>query len=241
MQETDLQLSMPDGTADAVLFVPDSSTPTPGILFIPDIGSIRETMRAMARRLASEGYTVLMPNPFYRTSRPPVFPSGKTPERMAELISALTPDLQEKDFPVYVDVLLSQPSVRPGKIGVVGFCIGGGYALRTAALRPEKVAAMASFHGGGLYKAGDPNSPHLVLPRVKAQLCFGHADEDKSMPAEAIAHLEEALKTWGGAYESETYKGCHHGWTVPDNPSYNEPGAEKAYKKLTELFKGSLT
>lgn len=244
MTEQDLQLQMSVGTADAVLFLPDSAKPLPGVLHIPDIGSIREAQRAMARRLAAEGYVVLMPNPFYRTSRPPVFSvERKDPrwmERMKELIAPMTPEAQEKDMAAYIDLLSSQPSVQPENLGVVGYCIGGGFALRTAAVQAEKVRAMASFHGGGLYKADDPGSPHLVLARVKARLYFGHADQDSSMPADAIEHFEQALKKWGGKYESDTYHGSRHGWTVPDNPAYNEPAAERAYGKLTALFKATL-
>ncbi len=247
MKEQDLQLQMPGGTADAILFTPDSPRSLPAVLHIPDIGSIRETHRKMARRLAEEGFVVLMPNPFYRTSPPPVFSferkpgDPRVPERMKELISPLTPQAQEQDMGAYIDFLASQQPVQADKLGVVGYCIGGGYALRTAAVRPDKIRVMASFHGGGLYKAIEPGSPHLVLPHVKARLYFGHADQDQSMTAEDIAHFEEALKNWGGKYESETYAGARHGWTVPDSPAYNEPAAERANKKLTELFKAALS
>lgn len=245
MTEQDLQLTLPDGTADAVLFTPDSDHPLPGVLFIPDIGSIRDTKRQMARRLADEGYVVLMPNQFYRTSRPPVFPfprkSGEpaTMKRMAELAAPLTPEALDKDLAVYLDTLAGHISRK--KIGVVGFCIGGGIALRAAAVRPDLVAAVASFHGGGLYKAHDPASPHLVLPKVKARLYFGHASDDKSMDADAITELVKALKEWGGRFESEIYEGARHGWTVPDNPVYNQPQAERANAKLTELFRETLS
>jgi carboxymethylenebutenolidase len=246
MTEQDLELTVPDGTVDAVLFTVENGKPLPGVLFIPTIGSICETMREMARRLAAEGYTVLMPNPFYRTSRPPVFSFPRKPgdpatvKRMGELIAPLTPEGLEKDLAVYVDTLTSQPTTAKGKIGIVGFCIGGGIALRGAAVRPEAVGAVASFHGGGLYKADDPASPHLVLPRVKARLYFGHATDDKSMDADAIVGFTKALKHWNGRFESEIYEGAHHGWTVPDSPAYNQPQAERAYVKLTELFRESL-
>src|SRR5262249_6246103 len=112
-------------------------------------------------------------------------------------------------------------------------------ALRTAAAVPQKIAAAASFHGGGLYtEAAD--SPHKVLPEVKAKLYFGHAVEDRGMPAEAIQKFERALAAWGGAYVSETYQGAHHGWTVPGGHAYNEPQAERGYAKLRELFDGEL-
>lgn len=124
-------------------------------------------------------------------------------------------------------------------MGVVGYCFSGGMALRTAAARPEKIAAAASFHGGRLY-TDSMSSPHLALPRVKARLYFGHAVDDRTMPAEAIAKLDQALQEWGGNYESEVYEGAYHSWTVPDSPVYNQPQAERAYGKLKELLASTL-
>jgi carboxymethylenebutenolidase len=246
MLEQDVDLKTADGTADAVLFSPDAEKALPGVLHIPDIKGIRETHRAMARRLAAEGYTVLMPNPFYRTSRAPVMaPEIKhgSPEfvkRLQELAAPLTPEGLERDLCVYLDYLTSRPTTAIGKVGTVGYCIGGGIALRAAAVKPDRVGAVASLHGGGLYKPGDPASPHLVLPRVKARLYFGHAVEDKSMTAEDITGFERVLEEWGGEFESEVYEGARHGWTVRDNPAYNEPQAERAFAKMTELFRESM-
>ena len=246
MTELDLQIPMPDGLADAVLFTPESPTPQPGVLHLPDIASIREAHREMARRLASQGYVVLMPNPFYRTSRPPVwdFPrkmgEPRTMQRMAELTGPLTSKARDLDMAAYVKFLSAQPAVHPGSVGVVGYCIGGSMALRAAAASPDKVAAAASFHGGNLYKADDPDSPHYLLPKVTARLYFGHATEDKNMTAEDITHFEQALATWGRAFESETYAGASHGWTVPDNPVFNPEQADRAFAKLTELFAQTL-
>ena len=124
-------------------------------------------------------------------------------------------------------------------IGVVGYCFSGKMAMYAAAARPDKVAAVASFHGGGLYTDA-PTSPHLALPRIKARLYFGHATNDRSMPEEAIAKLDEALKRWGGKYESETYKDASHSWTASDSPVYNEPQAERTFHKLLELFDQTL-
>ncbi|HUZ94800.1 MAG TPA: dienelactone hydrolase family protein [Edaphobacter sp.] len=246
MTEQDLTIPMPDGTADAVLFSPEASTPLPGVLHLPDIGGIREAHRSMARRLSHEGYTVLLVNPFYRTSRPPVFDfprvSGepRTMQRMAELTGPLTPEAQEKDVAGYVDFLEAQPAFRPGQVGVVGYCFSGAMALRAAAVRSSLVGAAASFHGGGLYKAGNPASPHLVLPQVDARLYFGHAEDDKSMDAAAIKEFEQALVEWGGRYESETYAGAHHGWTVPDSLAFNPEQGDRAFEKLTELLSETL-
>jgi carboxymethylenebutenolidase len=160
-------------------------------------------------------------------------------ERMNELRDPLSPAAQRRDAGAYIDFLAAQSAVRPGSMGVVGYCFTGAMAMRTAAVRPS-VTAMASFHGGGLYKAGDPDSPHLVLPQVAARLYFGHAVEDRSMDAEAIKHLERALAEWGGRYESETYEGAHHSWTVPDSPVFNPVQADRAFGKLTELFRETL-
>lgn len=246
MTEQDLQIATPDGAADAVLFTPDSARPLPGVLHIPDIAGIRDAHRQMARRLAAEGYAVLLPNPFYRTSRPPLWSfqrkmgEPRTMQRFAELTGPLTPEAQLRDVIAYIEFLKAQPAVRPTRLGVVGYCFGGAMALRTAAAWPDKIAAAASFHGGGLYKAEDASSPHLLLPKITAALYFGHATGDASMDAQAIAHFEKALFAWDGEYESETYEGASHGWTVPDNPVFNPPQAERAFAKLKELFADTL-
>jgi carboxymethylenebutenolidase len=246
MTEQDLQIPMANGLADAVLFSPDQITPWPGILHLPDIAGIRESHRSMARRLCGEGYAVLLINPFYRTRRPPVFDFQRTPgeprtmQRTAELMAPLTPEAQFQDAATYVDFFTAQPAVLPGPIGIVGYCFSGALALRAAATRPDQVAAVASFHGVGLYKADDPASPHLLLPQIAAQLYFGHAVNDKSMDAEAIEQLDQTLATWDGIWENETYEGASHGWTVPDHPAYNAAQADRAFHKLTELFAATL-
>jgi carboxymethylenebutenolidase len=245
MLEQDVELKTADGVADAVLFSQSKSEKLPGVLHIPDIRSIRETHRAMARRLAGEGYTVLMPNPFYRTGKSPAIApeiqhgSPEFMKRIQELIAPLTPEGLEKDLCVFLDYLTSRPTTAIGKVGAVGYCIGGGIALRAAAVHPDRVGAMTSFHGGGLYKADDPASPHLVLSRVKARLYFGHASEDRSMTAEDIANFEKALEEWGGEYESEVYP-ARHGWTVADNPAYNPAEAERAFEKMVEVVRAEL-
>lgn len=242
MIEQDLIIPMPEGTADAVLFSPEASTPLPGVIHLPDIGGIREAHRIMARRLSHEGYTVLLVNPFYRTSRSPVFDfprvagEERTMQRMAELMGPLTPEAQERDVAAYVDFLEANPAFHPGQMAAVGYCFSGAMALRAAAVRSSLIAAAASFHGGGLYRASDPASPHLVLPKVVARLYFGHAEQDRSMNADAIQGLDQALADWGREYESEIYASAHHGWTVPDNPAFNPEQADRAFEKLTELL-----
>lgn len=245
MIEEAVEIRTADGAAEGFLYRAEGGQRLPGVIHLTDIGGIRPSHRGMAKRLAEQGFTVLMPNVFYRTARPPVFDvtiglaDPRTMQRFGELRAPLTPEAVERDAASYVNFLTAQNSVNAGSIGVVGYCFTGAFAMRTAAAVPGKVAAAASFHGGGLY-SDEPTSPHLVLPRIRARLYFGHATKDRSMTAEAIAKFDKALAAWGGKYESEVYEGAFHGWTVPDAPIYNQPQADRAFEKLTELFASTL-
>src|SRR5215468_1737839 len=248
MIEEEIEIRLTDGTTDGVLFQPEGDGRRPGVIFLTDIRGIRPATRDMARRLAAEGYCVLLPNVFYRTGRPPLFDfpmrigEERTMKRIAELGGPVTPEAMERDASDYVEFLAGQDSVSEGAMGVVGHCFTGPMAMRVAAARSDRIAAAASFHGVRLF-TDDAKSPHLVLPRVKARLYFAHAVNDNSMPQEAIEKLDRALEAWdanGDRYESEVYDGAYHGWTAPDSPVYNEPQAERAFKKLTELFAETL-
>lgn len=245
MVEETLEIRTPDGTSDAFLYRADDGRRLPGVIHLTDIGGIRPSHRSMARRLAEKGYAVLLPNVFYRSGKPPMFDftptmgEERTMKRFAELAAPMTPEAAERDAAAYVDFLAAQPSVGLGSIGVVGHCFTGGMAMRAAAVRPGKVAAAASFHGGGLY-TNAATSPHLVLPRIRAELYFGHAINDQSMPEEAIKNLEQALARWGGKHQSETYAGAYHGWTTPDTPVYNQQQADRAFETLATLFARTL-
>jgi len=245
MIEKAIEIRTPNDAADGFLIQPEKDGRWPGILYLTDIGGIRDANRAMASRLAAEGYAVLFPNIFYRNGKPPIFNfpfkigDERFVQRLNEIRGPLTPDAMDRDLSAYVDFLAKQPSVSGKAFGAVGFCFTGQMALRAAAARSEQVAAAASFHGGGLYTDA-PASPHTLLARIKAHLYFGHGIEDRSMPQEAIEKLDRALATWGGDYESEIYP-AHHGWTVPDNPTYDEQQAERAFKKLTQLFAETLS
>jgi len=244
MIEEDIELRTADGTADGVLFRPEGRERCPAVLSLTDIGGLRPACRDMGRQLAEAGYVVLMPNLFYRTARPPILPfplnlqDEATRTRMGELTSALSPDAVERDAAACVNFLAGHPAVREGSMGVVGYCYAGGVALRMAAARADRIAAAASFHGGRLCTDA-PTSPHLLLPRIKARLYFGHARDDRTMPKEAILRLDEALSAWGGRYESETYP-AYHSWTVTDSPVYDGAAAARAFGKLTELFAQAL-
>ncbi|MGA8596321.1 MAG: dienelactone hydrolase family protein [Bryobacteraceae bacterium] len=243
MIEEEIEIPTPDGKCDGVFWRPENRQHKPAVIMLTDIGGIRPANRDLAGRLASEGYAVLMPNLFYRTTKVPVFDfvpnfgEERTKKRMDELRAPLTPDAIERDAAAYVDFAAAHDA--SGAIGVAGYCFSGSIAMRIAAAQPDKIRVAASFHGGGLFNDA-PTSPHLLLPRIKARLYFGHAIEDRSMPAEAIEKFNSALKSWGGEYESEIYESAYHGWTMPDSPVYNQPQAERAYGKLKELLAQTL-
>ncbi|HWX90268.1 MAG TPA: dienelactone hydrolase family protein [Rhizomicrobium sp.] len=230
--------------AEAFLYRPDAVADFPGVVFLVDIWGVRSANIAMAKRLADKGFAVLLPNVVHRYSRN--VPGGLEPEdeqerqkKAGDLFRALTPAQMASDGVAYVDFLLAQKGVKPGKVGVVGYCFTGQMALRIAAAAPDKIAAAASFHGGFLV-TGAPDSPHKLLPRITARLYFGHAVEDASATPEQIATLEAGLRDWHGAFQSETYEGARHGWTVPGRDVYNELQAERAFEKEVELFEATL-
>jgi carboxymethylenebutenolidase len=249
MSEKDIEIKMADGVCDAVLYEAEDGKKRPGVIHYPDIMGVRPSHRAMAKRLAEAGYTVLLVNPFYRTTRGKCFDftpnfagDERTMKRFGELAAPLSPEAMEKDAATYLNYLATQPSVSAARVGAVGYCFTGQVALRTAAARPDRVGAIASFHGGGLF-TDKPTSPHLALPRIPKdgpRLYFGHAVNDHGMPQEAIDKFDAALKAWGGKYESEVYADAPHGWTVNDSAAYRQPQAERAFGKLTALFTAAL-
>jgi carboxymethylenebutenolidase len=244
VRETKLDIAMKSGKADAILYTPEGEGPFPGVLHLPDIFSIRPGREEMARRQAEQGYVVLLPNVFWRVCPAPTFDfmpefgAPRTTARLNDMRKGLTPDQMSEDAPFYLDLLAAQPKVKQGKLGVVGYCFTGAMAMRMAAAAPDQVACAASFHGGGL-AIDDASSPHRLLPQIKARLYFGHATQDKSMPPEMIETLETALKKWGGVYESETYEGALHGWTIK-GPMYNEAQGERHFKTLMTLLRETL-
>ncbi|MBV9549524.1 MAG: dienelactone hydrolase family protein [Alphaproteobacteria bacterium] len=250
MPEHKLAVAGADGPAEGFLYMPEESGASakawPGVLYFTDVWGIRAANQAMAQRVAAQGYAVLMPNIFYRTDLLPIMPPGEpdtsdpaTLRRLSHLLAALNAQQMRRDGAAYAQFLLALPQVEGSKIGVVGYCFSGQFALRTAASVPEMVAAAASFHGGHLVTEGQ-DSPHTELPKVTAELYFGHAVEDQSMPPAAIAKLDDALKGWGGAYQSEIYEGARHGWSVPGRPVYNPAQSERHFAKLFDLLARNL-
>ena len=243
MIEKEVDIKTADGVCDCDLFYPDENGKWPAIIMYTDIGGRREVFREMGKRLASEGFVVLVPNPFYRLSRAPVyenfkFGSESTTARMGEVRKYVTPAGAENDAHAFVAYLRDLKQVN-GRIGTVGYCMGGGLAMRTAAAEPGKVQAVASFHGSQL--ASDaPDSPHTLAPRIKAQMYFGFAIEDRTMPPEAVEKLKSALDAAGVKYDGEVYAGARHGWCVKDHTVYHEHQAEHAWHHMGELFHEAL-
>src|SRR5215210_3976968 len=219
MIEENLEIRAADGVAEALVVRPESNEPLPAVINLTDGLGFRPAFAEQSRRIAERGYVVLTPNIFYRVSKVPVFSfepdfaDERTRERFAELRGPMTTVAMERDGSAYVDFLASQDFVAGGPMGVVGFCFAGKFALLAAAARPDRIAAAASFHGGGLF-TDTMDSPHLVIPRVKARLYFAHASHDQGMPMEAIEKFEWALRSRGGEYESEVYDATH-GWMIP--------------------------
>ena len=251
--ETDVEVKMPDGVCDAA-FVHPKTGAHPGVLLWPDAFGLRPTMRAMARRLAAEGYSVLVPNPFYRVSKAPFTDASKfnfqNPDDMAKLRplmgSVNAPGNPEKDAGAYIAFLDAQKQVdRKKKIGTQGYCMGGPLVVRTAAAFPDRIGAGASFHGGGLV-TDKPESPHLLAPRIKARMYFGVAQNDDARQPEAKVKLKEAFEAAKVPVEVELYPAALHGWCIADmpmqgtEPIYKKDDAEKAWAKLLALYKAGL-
>ena len=243
MIEKQVDIKTADGVCDCDLIIPDGNGKWPGVILYTDIGGRRPVFTEMAKRLAGDGFVVLVPNAFYRVGPAPVyenfkFGEEKTTARMGELRPSVTPAGIEKDAHAFVEFLLAQKEVN-GRIGTAGYCMGGGMAMRTAAAEPGKVGAAVSFHGSQL--ASDaPDSPHTLASKIKARMYFGFAIEDRTMPPEAVQKLKDALDAGGVNYDGEVYAGARHGWCVKDHNVYHEHQAEHAWHHLVETLKESL-
>jgi carboxymethylenebutenolidase len=251
--ETNVEIKTPDGTCDAA-FIHPATGAHPGVIIWPDAFGLRPSMRDMAKRLAMAGYSVLVPNPFYRVAKSPVYEDAskvdfaKERGKLGPLMGSITADgTVEKDAPVFVAWMDMQPAIdRNKKIGTQGYCMGGALVVRTAAAVPNRVGAGASFHGGGLVTA-NPNSPHLLAPKIKGRMYFGIATNDDMTQPDAKTKLKEAFDAAKVPVEVEVYSMAQHGWCVPDMPAgqngpiYNKADAERAWGKLMALYKTALT
>jgi carboxymethylenebutenolidase len=244
--EKDVTVRTPDGEADAALFYPEGKGPWPAVLVWPDVMSLRPVFRDMGRRLAAEGYVVLVPNLYYRAQKAPIFsgavsmadPSFR--EKIGPLRAGVTAEGTARDAAAYVAYLDAQAQTdKAKKVGVQGYCMGGPLAFRTAAAVPGRVGAVASFHGGGLATA-EPDSPHLLVGKTKAAYLVAVADNDDKRDPAAKDTLNKAFAAAGLKHDVEVYAGADHGWTVKGSQVYNEPAAEKAWGELLALYKANL-
>ncbi|MFC8259986.1 dienelactone hydrolase family protein [Streptomyces sp. NPDC057291] len=245
---TSVDIPTQDGVADAYLTHPDDSSPHPAVLIYMDAFGLRPHLKKMADRLARAGYTVLAPNVFYRHGRAPVveLPDVIDPvrrpeifERIGPIMNSLTPDLAMRDADAYLRWLTACPLTTDGPVGITGYCMGARLALRTAGTYPERVAAVAGFHGGRL-ATDSPDSPHLLADRITAELYFGHADQDPSLPPEQINRLDEALTAAGVRHHSEIYPGAHHGFTQADTATYDSTADKRHWTALLALLDRAL-
>lgn len=252
--EKDVEIKTPDGACDAA-FIHPAAGRHPAVLIWTDAFGLRPAFREMGQRLARQGYAVLVPNPFYRVARSPVFgdisnfdfSKDSDRARITPLMASIgAPGAVERDASAFVPWLLSQDSVDTGrKMGVQGYCMGGPLMMRTAAAFPDKIGAGASFHGGGLV-TDKPESPHLLAPRIKAKLYIAVASNDDARDPEAKDKLKAAFAAAKVQAEIEVYPGALHGWCVPDMPArngqpiYSRPDAERAWGKLLALYRTAL-
>jgi len=254
VSERDVQIKTSDGTCDAAFFHPASGVHA-AVLVWPDAAGLRPAMRDIGRRLAGDGYAVLVPNPFYRVGKSPMFESAAnidfsdpaTRAKIGPLMSSVTSSgAAERDAAAYVAFLDAQPQVdRARKAGVQGYCMGGALTFRTAAALPERIGGAASFHGGGLV-TDKPDSPHRLVPRMHARVYVGVAANDDQRQPDAKDQLREAFAAAKLPAEVEVYP-ARHGWCVPPDmpkeagaPIYSAPDAERAWSKLLALYRTAL-
>jgi carboxymethylenebutenolidase len=241
----EVEIKTPDGTADAY-FVHPTKGKHPGVLIWPDIFGLRPTFKQMATRLAEAGYSVLVINPFYRTKKAPTaedhadFNDPATRQALMTLAGTLSPTTAATDAKAFVSYLDYQPAVdKKRKIGTTGYCMGGPFVFRTAASFPNRVGAGATFHGGGLV-SDKPESPHLLIPEMKAHFLIAIAENDDKRQPEAKDVLRDSFAKAKLPAEIEVYAGTLHGWCPPDSQVYNQTQAEKAWSRMMALFSTAL-
>ena len=243
--ETDVSVPTPDGTADCY-FVHPTAGKHAAVIIWPDVLGLRPAYRLMGKRLAESGYAVLVVNPYYRQARSPVVAEGAsfrdqaTRDVVLPLARALSPETNVTDAIAFSQFLDRQAAVDTGrKMGTTGYCMGGPITMRTAAALPDRIGAGASFHGARLVTNGD-DSPHLLIPKMKADFLFAVAENDDEKEPETKNVLREAFDAAGLQAEIEVYQGALHGWCALDSPVYNKEQAERAWARLLVLFEKAL-
>ena len=240
--EKDVAVKTPDGTSDSVLYHPAGAGSWPAVLIWPDIMGLRPAFRDMGRRLAGQGYVVLVVNPFYRSAKAPVIGDNfdfSNPEQRARLTgyrNAMSDEGVDKDAQAYVAFLDAQPQTnKVRKVGVQGYCMGGALSFRTAAAVPGRVAAVGSFHGGNGLVTKNPNSPHLLIEKANAGYLVAHAQNDDAQNVQMKEDLKAAFASAGRSATVEVYQ-ANHGWCVKGGQAYHEAEAERAWAALNVLY-----
>jgi carboxymethylenebutenolidase len=245
LAETDVTVNTADGNCDAALFHPPGDSRWAGAIIFTDILGLRPVFRDMGRRLAGDGYAVLVPNPFYRTRKAPViegpfdFTKPEDRAKLTELTTPLTRAAVTTDCGAYIGFLEHHARVnRHKKLGVSGYCMGGPYVMVAASLS-DRIGALGSFHGGNLV-TDKPDSPHLLASKIKASCYFGVAHNDDQRQPDAKDKLTAAFEGAKNPAQVEVYP-ANHGWCVKDNPTYDAASAERAWAHLTSLYQTHLT
>jgi carboxymethylenebutenolidase len=234
-----------DGVLDCHVFQPSGVGPWRAVIVYMDAFGIRPNLASMARRLADHGYAVILPNLYYRTGAfPPFDPvqvaaGGAERERFSAMIRSIDAPMVMRDTAAVLAQVDRMPGVRPGTVGAVGYCMGGGYALSAAGTFPDRVAAAASFHGGSL-ATDKPHSPHLLAPRMRAEVYVGVAEFDQSFGADQLRRLDAALTEAGVRHTIEVYAGAKHGFAVTGHLVYDRDASERHWLRLVDLLRRTL-
>ena len=240
MAYEEITLKTNDGECPALVFTPEGEGPWPAVIYYMDAFGIRPGLREMAEHIAQGGYLVLVPDLFYRYGAyGPLVPKevfqGDFRATIGPMMATTDNHKAAEDTRACLDYLDTRDDVAGNKVGTVGFCMGGGMAITAAGTYPDRVAATVSFHGGRL-ATDDPTSPHLLAPKIKAELYIAVADNDNSCPPEMVERLNKALDQAGVRYRSEFYPGASHGWMKPDFPIYDKAAAERGWGEMFALF-----
>ncbi|HEY2482455.1 MAG TPA: dienelactone hydrolase family protein [Caulobacteraceae bacterium] len=246
MAKSEVSIPTSDGPARAYVFTPEGAGPWPAVIFYMDAPAIRPALFAMCERLAGHGYYVLLPDMFWRAGPyEPIdlraaFASEEARRAVfGKLMSSTDPQRSTRDTGAFLAWLDKQPEAKADKVGVTGYCMGAGLALRAAGNYPDKIVAAAGFHGGRL-ATDAPDSPHRLAPRIKAKVYIGGADEDAGFPPDQAHRLRQALTEAGVDNTVEIYAGARHGYAPPDMPVYDQAAAERHWRELLALLDQTL-
>jgi len=246
MNAKTIDIKTKDGLAPSHFFSPPQKGPRPAVIFFMDAIGIRPAMCDMAERLASNGYHVLLPNLYYRSSpiKPftaaTAFTQPSERDRLMPLVRSLNNKLEMQDTAAFLDFLQDQPDIATQKIGCVGYCMGGAFALSAAGTFPDQIAAAASLHGGRL-ATDQPDSPHLLAPKMRGEIYVGIAGIDPHFTPEEKQRLESALQSAGVQHTVEVYPDVKHGFAVTDTPAYDRPASERHWQRILKLFADNLS